>query len=219
MSGRERPADVGTRRATTILHQIGDEIHEARLGRGLSHAEVARSAGVPQTRLSRIERQLQPNATVRDIACLLAVVGLEFSGRAYPTGPRIRDAAQLALLDRLRDRVDPALKWRVEVPIPIPGDQRAWDAVIEASVAERMAVEPETRIRDLQAVQRRIALKLRDDPSIRCVLLLLAATHSNRVVVRDHVLALESSFPSSGRAVLSALGSGRVPSASGLVLL
>ena len=203
----------------TILHQIGGEIHEARLGRGLSQADVARSAGVPQTRLSRIERQLQPDASVRDLACLLAVVGFEFSGRAYPAGSPIRDTAQRALLDRLRGRSAPALKWRFEVPIPIPGDQRAWDAVIEASATERLAVEAETRLRDLQALQRRIALKRRDDPFLVGLVLLLAATHANRRLVGDHAVTLASDFPLRGRAILGALGDGRLPSGSGLVLI
>ena len=34
--------------------------------------------------------------------------------------------------DRLRARIHPTIAWRTEVPIPVPGDRRAWDAVAMA---------------------------------------------------------------------------------------
>jgi hypothetical protein len=150
----------------------------------------------------------------------MAVVGLELSARAYPGGSPVRDAAQLALLDRLRSRTDPSIRWRREVPLPILGDQRAWDAVLEAPAAPtRIAVEAETRLKDVQQLQRRVALKRRDDGSIEHVVLLIAGTRLNRRIVKEHAQALEADYPMSGRAILDALGQARLPTANGLVLL
>jgi transcriptional regulator with XRE-family HTH domain len=205
---------------------LGDELHEARLRCGLSQAQIARSAGVSQTRVSRIERRVETSAAVRDLARLLAVVGLELSARAYPGGSPIRDAAQLALLADLRQRAHPSLNWRLEVPLPIPGDQRAWDAVVEVAKSTavggrpaRVAVEVETRLRDVQALLRRLALKRRDDPSITTSVLLIAATRTNRRMVRENYDVLAADYPMSGRAILDGLGHGCLPAENGLVLL
>jgi hypothetical protein len=144
---------------------------------------------------------------------------LELSARAYPAGSPVFDAAQRSLLDRFAGRLAAPLRLRFEAPIPIPGDQRAWDAAIETQAGSRMAVEAETRLRDIQATQRRIALKLRDDPTVVGVVLLVAATHGNRLVAREHAQALAADFPTGARAILTAVGDGRLPPGSGMVLL
>ena len=87
------------------------------------------------------------------------------------------------------------------------------------SGAARIAVEAETRPRDMQALQRRIALKRRDSPEIGCVLLLLADTRHNRSLVREHGEALRTDLPLSGVAMMTALAEGRDPGGSGVVLL
>ena len=137
--------------------------------------------------------------------------------RAYPAGQPIRDAAHRALIDRFRARVAPTVAWRFEVPLPIAGDLRAWDAVLLIGTAQ-IAVEAETRPRDIQALQRRVALKRRDDPGIGAVVLLLADTRHNRELVRDHGDALQADLPL-GSAALLALGEGRQPAGSGFVLV
>ncbi len=108
----------------------------------------------------------------------MSVVGLELSARAYPSGAPLRDRGQINLLGRLTGQVSPPLTWRAEVPIGGAGDPRAWDLVI-SNGRDRVAVEAETRLSDLQAVQRRIALKSRDS-GITTVILLLAASRTNR---------------------------------------
>jgi hypothetical protein len=69
-------------------------------------------------------------------------------------------------------------------PHPNGADQRAWDAEIR-SPRERTAVELEMRLHDAQAVERRIALKLRDDPPDH-FLLLIADTRHNRGVLTTY---------------------------------
>jgi hypothetical protein len=58
----------------------------------------------------------------------------------------------------LRERVAQTFIWQTEVPLGPAGDLRAWDALLGLS-RERVGVEAETRITDLQAVARRLALK------------------------------------------------------------
>jgi hypothetical protein len=81
-----------------------------------------------------------------------------------------------------------------------------------------IGIEAEMRLDDLQALERRIALKRRDS-GIDIVILLIADTLGNRRRLADHRDVLRSSFPLDTRAVLAALGSGRPPAASGIVVL
>jgi len=82
--------------------------------------------------------------------------------KLYPAGPRIRDAPQLALLGRFEALLAPSLQMRREVTLPIAGDQRAWDARVTDG-RRSASVEGETKIGDAQALERRLALKIRDE--------------------------------------------------------
>ena len=97
-------------------------------------------------------------------------------------------------------------------------DLRSWDAQVWYATG-RDAVEAETRIRDAQAMWRRTAMKLRDDPSVDHVILLLADTPANRramALVRE---LLRPELPLDTRSVLTALAAGRRPAANGVVFL
>jgi transcriptional regulator with XRE-family HTH domain len=218
MATRQVARDKGSLRARSILADIGREIREARQEHSLNQTVVARAARTSRAQVSRIELAQAPQATVLELARVLAVVGLELSARAYPAGEPIRDSAHLALIARLRARIAPAISWRAEVPVARAGDLRAWDVVMVAR-GSRLGVEAETRPRDIQALLRRIALKRRDDPSIGAVVLLLANTRHNRNVWREHHDALLADFPVSGEDALSALAMGRAPSGCAVVLL
>ena len=120
----------------------------------------------------RIERGELPELSVEQLSRACAAVGLQLVVRAYPDGDPARDAGQLALLKRLEARLPDGTRWRTEVPLPIPGDRRAWDGVATLN-RELIAVEAETRIRDLQALERRLGLKLRDGARERLLLVYL----------------------------------------------
>jgi transcriptional regulator with XRE-family HTH domain len=218
MGTKQRAADAGAERARSISIDLGNELRRARQQHGLSQTVVGRAAGLSPSQVSRIERAQTKYLSIRQAARLLSVVGLELSARAYPAGPPIRDAAHLALLDRFRARIGPGVLWRSEVPVGRPGDRRSWDTVIVVA-GVRIAVEAETRPRDVQELQRRLASKHRDDPSISSVILLLSDTRHNRAVVRDHGEALRAGLPLPASAILAALGAGRDPVGSGIVLI
>lgn len=103
----------------------------------------------------------------------------------------------------------PPIHRSLEVPLPIPGDLRAWDARL---VVERRAIgtEFETRSRDIQALPRRLALKA-GDGSVDVVILVLRNTRYNRRLLRLHADELKEAFPVPGRTALECLRAGRYP--------
>jgi hypothetical protein len=153
---------------------------------------------------------------MNDAALVAAALGLRLSVKAYPFGSPVRDAAQLRLIDRFRTRVGHQFEWRVEVPVSRDGDLRAWDIVLGGSPS--VAVDAETRVHDIQAVQRRIELKLRDSGLERMVLL-VAGTHHNRRVIREHRATLRTTLPLDTAETMASLRSGRAPPSNGIVLL
>lgn len=217
MGTKQRAVDLGAARARSFVAEMGAELRRAREEHGLSQSAVGRAAGISSSQVSRIERGQTKCLSIRQIARLLAVVGLELSVRAYPAGQPIRDAAHRALLERLRARVSPAIAWRFEVPLGRTGDQRAWDAVLLIG-SSQIAVEAETRPRDVQALQRRISLKRRDDPGIASVVLLLADTRYNRSLFREYGEAFLADLPLAATEIMAALKVGRDPGGSGIVL-
>jgi hypothetical protein len=147
--------------------------------------------------------------------CIASVVGLEIAVRTYPRGDPLRDAGHARLLGRLRSELHPGVTWRIEVPLPIAGDSRAWDAVIGGQ-GWQMPVEAETVLTDSQALERKLALKLRDG-GFDHVVLLVADTSRNRDALA--AMPIAARFLVSSRAVLAALRNGRDPGGSSIVVL
>lgn len=209
--------DVGAASARTILARLASEIRAARLQAGLSQLSVAAGIGISRSQYSRIERGLTPDLTIDMAARVLAVLGQVLNVQTFPAGDALRDAAQLALLGRLRVLIHRSFRWATEVPLPIPGDLRAWDATASNS-AVRIGIEGETRLRNLQAVERRVALKERDGGMDR-VILLVANTRHNRDVVRAHGEVPSARFPVAGPRALELLRAGVDPGGNALILL
>jgi len=195
---------------------MSTELREARLTAGISQEHVARAAGLTQSRVSRTERGKRLPPRLDELAQHCAVLGLRLSLKAYPEGLPVRDAAQLRLLARFRSRLGPGFDWESEVPVGGRGDLRAWDAVLRG--AEVIGIDAETRLRDIQALQRRSELKWRDS-GVDKVVLVVAATKHNRAILREHRAALTSTFPLDTAAVMVALGAGEAPGSNGIVIV
>jgi hypothetical protein len=101
--------------------------------------------------------------------------------------------------------------------MPIAGDQRAWDATISKGRAT-CAVEAETNLRDIQAIERRIALKKRD-AGLDVVILLVRDTRWNRHAVQTWNDLLRTSFPGDRRGGLSRLRAGELSEQSAVIFL
>jgi transcriptional regulator with XRE-family HTH domain len=195
--------------------RVRADLRRARLGAGLSREDVGKACGLSRTGIERLESGTR-RSTVREFAAFGAVVGLDVRLRAYPAGDAIRDAGSQRLLGRLRVRLHPNLGWSTEVVLPIEGDRRAWDAMIHGA-SWRIAVEAETVLDDIQAVERKLALKRRDG-GIDHVILLVADTRRNRRALAAAPGAF-ATFSRDSRALLRALREGRDPGCSGIVIL
>ena len=215
MPARQRQRDLATERARSIRVELGRNLRVARLDVDLSLRDVGLAAGMSTSRASRIERGLVPSLTLEQATRLGVAVGLDFAARYYPGGDPIRDAAHRALIERLRLRLHPSLALLTGVPLPIPGDRRAWDAVIRG-LDWHMPVEAETRPRDMQALDRRIALKLRDAGFDELTLLLLNSAHNRRRVASG---ALGARYTIEGRSAMARLADGQHPGGSAIVVL
>ena len=216
MPVHDSAADQGARRSRFLRVRVTAELESARISGGLSYRELGRVSGIDRDRVRRELTGHSESLTIDDAARLAAVLGLELSASLHPIGDPVRDKAHLALLRRFRARLGPGLGRRAEVAMPITGDRRSADVVI-AGLGFEILVEAETRLADIQALERAIAGKRRD-LGIGRVILLVSDTRHNRAVVAS-VPELGRHFPLGTRAVLAALAKGRESGADGLVVL
>ncbi len=166
------------------LQVIGREFETARLGLGVSQEHVAEASHVSRPRYSKIENGKAPTLQVLEVARIASVLGLDSSIRLFPGALAVRDAAHARRLGGFLAHAAPPLRVRTEAALPALPDRRelrAWDAMIVDGDA-RTAVELEMRLHDTQALERRLSLKRRDDPTT-CFLLLIADTRMNRRVL------------------------------------
>jgi transcriptional regulator with XRE-family HTH domain len=216
MPSHDRATYRGQRRGRFLVSRIGAEFLVARQTAGLSQRQLARMLGVSHTLIVRIERGEARSLSIELAAKIAAVLGLEMSVGLHPAGAPVRDRAHLDLIERLHVRVSPSLLWRTEVPVPIVGDLRSADIVIQGPSFGAL-VEAETRLYDVQALERRIGAKQRDLGLDR-VIILLADTATNRRAVAQ-IPELVRRFPVSARACLHALAAGRDPGGDAIVFL
>jgi transcriptional regulator with XRE-family HTH domain len=207
-------AEIAGRR---LQSELGSELRNARLGRGLSQTDLAQSLRTSRFHISRVERGSLATLGVLDLARHGAAVGLRLHARFYPTGAGLRDAAQLDLIRRLRLRIGDRWRWQLEAPLNIAGDLRAFDALL-TNRKTTVAIEAITRLRDAQAQLRAVALKQRDGQVGRLVVV-VRATHHNRTALGSAADVLATTFPMSTRATLAALANGEDPGENGIVLL
>lgn len=163
------------------LRDAGDEFRERRLVLGVSQEHVARACRISRNHYGKIENGRAKVATLAEINRIAVVLGLVASLRLYPSGPPVRDGGHARRLQGFLADVRPPLSFRLEVALPRSDthpEWRAWDATLFGRDA-RTAIELEMRLRDVQAMRRRVDLKRRDDPT-QSFLLLIADTRTNR---------------------------------------
>jgi len=167
----------------------------------------------------RIENERQRSLAIVDACEMAAVLGLDWSARAYPNGATVRDAGQARRLLPILEAVAAPLSHGTDVTLPRTDDApelRAWDAVIYGN-GERTGIELESRLTDTQATVRRINLKRRDDPVDHFVLAIADTRHNRRVLAEFS--SLFAALPRLRTAsVLKALREGRHPP-TGIILV
>jgi transcriptional regulator with XRE-family HTH domain len=217
VAGHEKRTKRAERQARLIISDLGRELRLARLSHDLSRRTAAQAAGFSHTKWGRIERGVMTDVGLLDIARALAIVGLDVHARAYPSGHPLRDQAHARLLEELRRHLGKVAEWRREVPLPNPGDRRAWDAMIGLARV-RIGVEAETRARDAQELERRLNTKRRDG-GVDHVILLLSDTRHNRTFLRAAGPGFLALFDVDGRTALRRLEQSQDPGGSSIILL
>jgi transcriptional regulator with XRE-family HTH domain len=216
MGIREGPGERGRRRGRRSLDDALQEFHEARIEGSISQQQVARSIGRSDAWVSWTESGRNAGLSVIDLSQMMACVGLDLSVRCYPAGGGLRDRAQLEIVQRFVSMVVPPWRWNSEVPIPVRGDLRAWDGVLRGVCS--IGVDAESRIHDLQAVDRRVMLKLRDSDVDRAVIL-VPATRSNRAALRLVATNVADNYPITSHRALEALRAGQDPGGNSIIIL
>jgi len=218
MATRETRSDRGRAKARFVVAKLVGELVEARRMAGLSQTALAGLVGWSQPEVSRFEHLVRRDTVTFDaIARVAANLGLELGANLFPIGDPVRDKGHQALIRRLRAIL--AKAWRVvaEMPLPNPRDARSWDLGLRLE-AQRVGVEAETAIRDVQRLVRRMRARERDG-GMDEVVLLLAGTRGNRALLPQLLEALGPRFQTSRRQILSALREGRPIPGSGVILL
>ena len=211
-----RRVDEANRWARSVLGALADELREARISLGLSQRQVAVALGVSRSRVSRVERRRLESWRIDYLARHAAVVGLKPSIKLYPVGGGLRDAAQARWIARFVERVGRAWRVRLDVPMPLPGDLRAVDVLLEGSC--RIAVEVVTRLRDLQAVLRASQLKQRDIGADRLIIV-VSGTHANRRALAEARSTLIQAFDLDTQRTLACLARGEDPGRDAIIVL
>lgn len=217
MANRTSRVDEAATLGRRLQAELGAGLRDARLGRGLRQVDVARALHTSRFHVSRVERGAPICHGITDLARHGAAVGLRLHARFYPAGGGLRDAAQLDLLRRFRARIGDRWRWQLEAPIPIPGDLRAFDALLRNGDTT-IAVEAITRLRDAQAQLRAATAKQRDGLATRLILL-IKGSEANRRALASAADVLATTFPLATKATLAALPAGDDPGDNGIVLL
>jgi transcriptional regulator with XRE-family HTH domain len=213
---RSRVLTDAEQRLSRALIDVCAELRGARLARGLSQAAVARALGVDRSKISRVENQRVARLTLAAVWRHAAVVGLRPSIKLYPTGSSLRDAAQVRYIAMFVERIKHAWVVRLDVPLPRPGDLRAVDVLLTGTCT--IAVEVVTRLFDLQAALRAAQLKQRDIGAARLIIV-IAATASNRRVLEDARATLLSTFDLDTRRTMAKLANGEDPGRDAIVVI
>lgn len=199
------------------MRRVCEDARLARVAAGLSQREVGRLVGRSASWVARAEAGRNERLGLADLGALLAGVGLDLRLSSVPGPDAHRDAAHASLLERARALLHESWDWRLEVPLPNPGDLRAWDALARGA-GVRLGVEAETGPRDGQALQRRLALKRRDG-YVDHLVLVLSDTQRNGRFLRDYGPSLRTDLPLGHRALAASLRRGEDPGASGILIL
>src|SRR4051812_29596380 len=90
---RQRAIDRGAERSRETVNRLSREFRDARRSHGLSQRAAAAAAGVSVGWIAMFERGTIANPGLLTVSIALAVVGLDFSGRAFASGTEaMRDA-------------------------------------------------------------------------------------------------------------------------------
>jgi hypothetical protein len=212
---RSEVVDRAMRVAAEDQRRVVEEIARAQRMSGLSDDAIGRACQMSRWTVARVIGRRRP-ASLDELAAIGAVIGRDVRMQAYLGGDAIRDAGQQRLIARLRPHLHTSIAIRLEVALPMDGDRRAWDSMLMTPTWRR-PVEAETVIDDVQALERRLRLKVRDG-GVDGVILVIANTRRNRRGLAAAPTAF-GDFDRNARRVLAHLRAGRDPGGSSILFL
>jgi len=218
MATRETRLDRGRRRGRAVVARLMSELVATRQALNLSQRALARELRRSQTALVRAERLAKiDRASFVEVAEMASILGLELSAALRVLGDPLRDRGHQALITRFRGLLAATIKVIAEVPLPNIGDRRSWDLLLRC-VGQLVGVEAETRVRDVQALVRRMRERERDG-GVDEVVLVLAESAVNRRLLPELLEALGPRFATPPRSLLKALRAGQPLPGSGVVFV
>src|SRR4051812_40234815 len=218
MPTSERRVDRGRARGRSVAARLVGELIVARRNAGLSQAALGSMIGWSQATVSAFEHLVAIDSIrFSDVAALASILGFELGANLYPAGEPIRDKGHQALIGRFRAVLAPVWRVAAEVPLPRPGDRRAWDLLLRIR-GQLVGVEAETRLRDTQAFVRRIRERELEGGA-DVIVIVLAESAVNRRLLAQLLEALGPSYATPPRAILRALRTGQALPGSGVVFV
>jgi transcriptional regulator with XRE-family HTH domain len=134
----DRTAARAARRARAAL---AEDIERQCADAGLSHAQLARAAGVPASVISRTLAGLT-RPSLETYARIAAALGSDLATRLYPTtGPAIHDRHSVPILEAVLRDAHPRWRPLTEVRVRSPG--RGWIDLVLHEARERVALASE----------------------------------------------------------------------------
>lgn len=216
VSTRETRAARGRRRGQQLAGRLLDELRVTRTTADLSQNAVADALGWSQPSYWRFENGRSVTSMI-DISAAASVLGLELGAGLHLYGEPIRNKGHQALIARFRAQLSPAFKVLAEAPLPLPGDPRSWDLLLRI-VGQVIGVEAETRVRDIQRLTRHVHQRERDG-GVDEIVLLLAASQTNRALLGELLSSLGPRYATPPHALLTALRAVQPLPGSGVLLL
>jgi transcriptional regulator with XRE-family HTH domain len=216
-ANRSSPLHEATLQANWLLQRIGRELRLARIAAGMTQQQVALRLRTSKARISRVERAQVASVSISAVARHAGAVGLRLHAQLFPSARRVLDGPQIALLNRLRERLLGNWSWELEVPVPTSRDLRAVDARLTLG-SVTIVVEAITRLADLQAQLRAAQLKRRDIAATR-LLLLISDTNANRRALAEARPLLDVALLTNAKRIFSALEAGEDPGGDCLLVL
>jgi transcriptional regulator with XRE-family HTH domain len=216
MSTTQTRLQRGRRRGTQVAQRALSELRVARRTVGVSQRSLAAQLGVTQAVVWRLEREGASDVSVVRLSEMASLLGLEVAVTLHPIGDPIRDRGQQALIGRFRALLSSGWQVTAEAPFPALGDARAWDLLVRLPT-QRVGVEAETRIRDVQALVRRLRGR-ESHGGADHVLLVLSDSAVNRRLVGELREALGKEYAATPRVLLGALRRGEPLAGSGVLL-
>lgn len=198
---------------------FGEDVVRLRIDAGITRLKLARTAGVNDSYLARIEAGVaQPSVGV--CIRLGLALGADMAHRLYPTtGPTIRDRLQAAIAQTLLSILHP--RWHPFLELAVRRPSRGWiDVGLHAS-AQNMFVttEIQSELRRLEQLIRWSEAKADSVPSwdgfarlggspVVSRLLIVRETRTNRAVAEEFRRVVRAAYPARPDEALESLVSG-----------